>query len=72
VSIECSECERDLRGGHDPSCSRYVRRICRCGHLAEDHDEGWWCDVKDCKCDEFRDVCEHTNSPRVSETNNIL
>lgn len=24
MSIECGECERDLRGGHDPSCSRYV------------------------------------------------
>ena len=23
MSIECSECERDLRGGHDESCSRY-------------------------------------------------
>ena len=23
MSIECSECERDLRGGHDKSCSRY-------------------------------------------------
>ena len=23
MSIECSECERDARGGHDPSCSRY-------------------------------------------------
>lgn len=24
MSIECSECERDARQGHDPSCSRYV------------------------------------------------
>lgn len=23
MSLECSECERDLRGGHDESCSRY-------------------------------------------------
>ncbi len=23
MSVECSECERDARGGHDPSCSRY-------------------------------------------------
>ena len=23
MSVECGECERDLRGGHDPSCSRY-------------------------------------------------
>ncbi len=23
MSLECSECERDLRGGHSPDCSRY-------------------------------------------------
>lgn len=23
MSLECSECERDLRGGHGPGCSRY-------------------------------------------------
>lgn len=23
MSVECSECERDARGGHDPSCSRF-------------------------------------------------
>lgn len=23
MSIECSECEHDLRGGHDESCSRH-------------------------------------------------
>jgi DnaJ-class molecular chaperone len=23
MGMECSECERDLRAGHDPSCSRY-------------------------------------------------
>lgn len=22
MSFECSECERDMRGGHDPLCSR--------------------------------------------------
>lgn len=21
--MECGECERDLRGGHDPSCSKH-------------------------------------------------
>ena len=26
MSMECSECERDLRGGHDPSCSRATPR----------------------------------------------
>ena len=25
MSLECSECERDLRGPHDPSCSRFDR-----------------------------------------------
>lgn len=24
MSIECGECEHDIRGGHDPSCSRYL------------------------------------------------
>ena len=24
MSIECGECEHDLRGGHSPDCSRYV------------------------------------------------
>ena len=23
MSVECSECERDARGGHDESCSRH-------------------------------------------------
>lgn len=26
MSIECSECERDLRGGHDPECSRHPKK----------------------------------------------
>jgi len=30
MSLECSECERDLRGGHDPSCSRSKGWI-KCG-----------------------------------------
>lgn len=24
MGMECGECERDLRAGHDPSCSRYT------------------------------------------------
>ena len=34
MGMECGECEHDLRGGHDPSCSRYrppehyARRAC--------------------------------------------
>jgi hypothetical protein len=43
MSIECGECERDLRGGHSTDCSRYKRRVCKCGHLAEDHDEEGFC-----------------------------
>lgn len=42
MSLECSECERDLRGGHDYSCSRNPhkwvesvidrdRGYCKCG-----------------------------------------
>lgn len=48
MSIECSECEQDLRGGHDPSCSRYVKIICSCGHLLEEHDEEGDCLKCDC------------------------
>lgn len=25
MSVECAECERDLRGGHDAGCSRRCR-----------------------------------------------
>lgn len=39
MSIECSECERDLRGGHDPSCSRYrVPGCSRCDGLVQFED----------------------------------
>jgi hypothetical protein len=27
MSIECGECERDLRAGHSLDCSRYKRQI---------------------------------------------
>ena len=30
VSLECSECERDLRGGHDEGCSRYDPKLAAC------------------------------------------
>ena len=43
MSIECGECEHDLRGGHDPSCSRYVKPCDEC--LREECDEEC-----DCKC----------------------
>jgi len=32
MSLECSECERDLRGGHDKSCSHWTpeQELCTC------------------------------------------
>ena len=42
MSIECSECERDLRGGHDESCSRYVRPCDQC--LNSECDEECSCE----------------------------
>lgn len=32
MSVECGECERDLRGGHDRSCSRWrpEQELCIC------------------------------------------
>ena len=30
MSVECSECEHDLRGGHAESCSRYDPRMKDC------------------------------------------
>lgn len=43
MSLECSECERDLRGGHDKRCSRYVKPCDEC--LRTECDEEC-----DCKC----------------------
>jgi hypothetical protein len=59
MSLECSECERDLRSGHDPSCSRYVR--CKCGHGIEDHgDDGVsYCLEVDCMCRKWEPSREH-------------
>lgn len=34
MSIECGECEHDLRGGHDEHCSR---AMCTCGHKRSEH-----------------------------------
>ena len=45
MSLECSECERDLRGEHDESCSRYIKP---CKECEESH-----CD-EECNCD-----CHH-------------
>jgi hypothetical protein len=30
MSLECSECEHDLRGGHAQGCSRYREPCERC------------------------------------------
>jgi len=40
MSIECRECERDLRGGHDEECSRYVKPcdVCIATHCDEECD----------------------------------
>lgn len=50
MSLECSECECDLRGGHDPSCSRYLGKPpeCTCTFRlvgSEDYEHQDACDV---------------------------
>ncbi len=55
MSLECSECERDLRGGHDEGCSRYRPpcKICRAiGDLCDEE-----CD---CGCHTARLPAERT------------
>jgi hypothetical protein len=49
MSVECSICERDLRGGHSPGCPRYRDpEPCQCGHADIDHDEEGVC--YQCNC----------------------
>ena len=45
MSLECGECERDLRGPHDPSCSRYKPPArCRiCSEKLVEDDFGLYC-----------------------------
>lgn len=44
MGMECGECERDLRGGHDASCSRYKPQVCPvCCDSLEDGDGYMWC-----------------------------
>lgn len=45
MSIECGECERDLRCGHAPDCSRYVADpVCPvCGGELWDGDPDLYC-----------------------------
>src|SRR5574337_1843005 len=37
MSIECSECEADMRGGHAPGCS-HDKQCPRCGQMMSAHD----------------------------------
>ena len=47
MSLECSECERDRRGPHDPSCSRYrLSQACKAGDCEQCEES---CD---CSCHE--------------------
>lgn len=44
MGMECGECERDLRAGHAPECSRYVALVCpRCFGWLEEGDGDLWC-----------------------------
>ena len=45
MSLECGECERDLRGPHDPSCSHYKPPArCRiCSEKLVEDDFGLYC-----------------------------
>jgi len=43
MSLECRECERDLRGGHDKGCSMYAKPCCK------RHDEDGGCPVHPAK-----------------------
>lgn len=36
--MECSECECDLRGGHDPGCSRFAQHSPNCKMDPEDEE----------------------------------
>ncbi len=48
MSLECSECERDLRAGHLPSCSRYRGKPpnCTCTFRLQGMDD--WHHQNDC------------------------
>ncbi len=44
MSVECSECERDARGGHDPTCSRCAHcSTCGCALVVLDEEVGDIC-----------------------------
>ena len=44
MGMECGECEHDLRGGHAPSCSRYILELCPvCSRRLRDGDGYMFC-----------------------------
>jgi hypothetical protein len=58
MSLECFECERDLRGPHNEDCSLAK---CECGHMQRKHDETGHCFAFEpkgttfcCECKKFR------------------
>lgn len=44
--LECFECERDLRSGHAPSCSRHPGEppACTCTHWLQGHEDDFHAD----------------------------
>ena len=58
MSLECSECERDCRGQHDRSCSKYSNGLCACDHREALHDEEGCC--TECVCIDYTDVSAGT------------
>ena len=67
MSVECGECERDLRGGHAADCSRYRLRMCRCGHLWDDHDEEGFCEECSCMNLKVASACLIAAAPELLE-----
>lgn len=61
MSLECGECERDLRGPHNKDCSRYREEfICeRCGEECDDTSYQPLC--PDCYHDTHQDEQEASN-----------
>lgn len=65
--MECGECERDLRGGHDPACSRYVAHAVGCPQASDEEaacecDAGIACMYPNAEANLGRDHSEHGRS----------
>lgn len=58
MSLECSICEHDVRGGHAVDCPFYTNPTCECGHTQNEHDEESNC--QECSCPWFVDIDEET------------